>query len=130
VTRAEDFLWNIKAQEQQAREDHDRAIATLQSAWEATRELTALSGNSNFQAFVKKLQNLQDEAMRRLRNCRGPDHEMRQLMGWCQGVQHVLDLCIDTRARAEDLARKLKAAQDARERVVRPDGSVVPQGIL
>lgn len=129
MIRAEDFLWNVKAQERLVIERIDRQIATISAALQAANEVVALAANRNFQSFLGKLVQIQDDAISRLRDHQGPDHEVRVLQGRCQAIQDVVDLCQGAKIRAEDLAKKLEAAQAERARVVRADGFVVPPGI-
>jgi hypothetical protein len=128
--RAEDFLWSVRAQEAALKEQLDRDVATLEAAYQATSELSALASNPNFHAFLGKVRVLYEDQMAKLRDHVGMDHEVRQAQGRCQALKSILSLCQDTRTRADELAKKLAAAQDARQRVIRPDGSAVPQGII
>lgn len=122
-----DDRWDIKRQEAEALAQHDRAIASFQSALRIRNPIVALEGDPRFQVFLTSLKALAKDAEEELVRA-SSDVEMRQLQGRVRALREVADICANAKTEATRLEKQLQDAQSQKEQAVLRGGRVVPAG--
>jgi hypothetical protein len=115
--------WDIKLQEERAREHYFTQIDTLDRAIAMGRRMSAIASTPGFTDFIQAVKDAHSYADGQLVVSKDP-YETARLQGRVSALRDIVGLMTDNEQRLSELDKRRQMLQDQASAIFRPDGKV------